>query len=77
MKDALVMTIAGAVVGIGAAWGLTRLMESMLFGLKPRDPSTMTIAIVVLLAVATVAAAIPAWRASQTDPLKALRESAS
>jgi ABC-type antimicrobial peptide transport system permease subunit len=60
-------------VGLAAALAATRVMASMLYGVTPRDPVTMVVAAGVLLAVAALAAAIPAWRASRTDPITALR----
>jgi ABC-type antimicrobial peptide transport system permease subunit len=79
LQDALVVTLVGTAVGLGVALGLTKLLESwsllsgLFFGLSSRDPLTLTVASVVLLAVASLAASIPAWRASRTDPITALR----
>jgi ABC-type antimicrobial peptide transport system permease subunit len=73
IQDALMVTAIGIVVGIGAAWAATRVLATMLFGLSPRDPATMIVSAVVLVAVATLAAFIPAWRASRVDPMEALR----
>jgi hypothetical protein len=75
VKDAMVMTIAGAAIGVGGAIAATRLMGAMLFNLSPRDPVTIVTALAALISVAALAAAVPAWRASQTDPLRALRDS--
>ena len=63
----------GIVLGVPAAWAASRWVESMLFGLKPGDPMTLAGAAVLLVAVAQVAACLPAWRASRVDPLAALR----
>jgi predicted permease len=71
--EALGIGIAGAVVGLAASLGFTRYIGTMLFGLGARDPWTITIGIAGLLAVALAAAALPAWRASRTDPIQALR----
>src|ERR1019366_6423881 len=73
IRDALVVTGIGVRVGLGAAWAATRVLGSMLYGLSPRDPVTMIGAAIVLIAVATLAAFIPAWRASRVDPMTALR----
>jgi predicted permease len=73
IRDALVVTGIGVLVGLGAAWAATRVLGSMLYGLSPRDPVTMIGAAIVLIAVATLAAFIPAWRASRVDPMTALR----
>ena len=67
------MTIAGIGIGLMAAFGLTRLIKTMLFGVSPADPVTF-IAISGLLAlVAFLACYIPARRATKVDPLVALR----
>jgi predicted permease len=73
IRDALVVTAIGILVGLGSAWAATRVLGSMLFGLSPRDPLTMIGAAAILIAVATLAAFIPAWRASRVDPMAALR----
>jgi predicted permease len=73
LREALIVTLLGAAVGLAAALAATRVMASMLYGVTPRDPATMLVAAGVLLAVAALAAAIPAWRASRTDPITALR----
>ncbi len=66
-----------ALIGIGAgavaAFGLTRLMRSLLFGVSAVDPSTFAAVIVLLAAVAIVASYIPARRALRTSPIVALR----
>ncbi len=71
--DALNVTAIGAVLGIGGALAVTRLLGHLLFGLTAHDPPTFAVAAVLLLVVAALAAAVPAWRASRTDPLTALR----
>jgi predicted permease len=73
LREALVVTLLGTAVGLAGALAATRVMASMLFGVTPKDPATLALAVGVLLGVATLAAAIPAWRASRTDPITALR----
>ncbi len=67
------LTIAGVVVGAGAAFGLTRLIASLLFGVKSWDPTVFVTVPVVLAAVALLAVWLPATRASRLDPIEALR----
>jgi putative ABC transport system permease protein len=67
------LTIAGVIVGAGAAFGLTRLIASLLFGVKSWDPIVFVTVPVVLAAVALVAVWLPAGRASRLDPMAALR----
>ena len=73
MRETMVWVALGAGLGLGAAFATTRWLESLLFGLKPRDPLTIGLAALVLLAVAAVAGYLPARRASRVDPLVALR----
>ena len=67
------LAIAGAILGICAAFGLTRLIASFLFGVKPWDPIVFCTVPVVLTAVAMLAVWLPATRASKLDPMQALR----
>jgi ABC-type antimicrobial peptide transport system permease subunit len=71
--DAARLLAAGIAVGLPAAWAGTRGVQSMLFGLKPTDPSAIAGAIALVAAAALVAAYPPARRASRLDPLQALR----
>jgi putative ABC transport system permease protein len=67
------LTIAGVIVGAGAAFGLSRLIASLLFGVKSWDPIVFVTVPVVLAGVALLAVWLPATRASRLDPMAALR----
>jgi len=71
--QALALTLAGAAIGIGAALGVTRFLNSLLYGVKPADPLTFIAVAFVLAAVALLACYIPARRAMKVDPMVALR----
>jgi ABC-type antimicrobial peptide transport system permease subunit len=71
--EAAVIAIAGTAIGLAASLGATRVIGDMLFRLGARDPWTIAMGVAILLAVALGAAALPAWRASRTDPIRALR----
>jgi putative ABC transport system permease protein len=64
----------GVLVGAGLSVWASTFVASLLYGLEPRDPTTLTVAIATLAAVAALAAWLPAWRASRLDPSEALRE---
>ena len=61
-------------IGLGAAIGTTRFVESFLYGMKANDPRTLAIAAAIFALVAVVAGFLPARRASKLDPMTALRE---
>jgi ABC-type antimicrobial peptide transport system permease subunit len=74
LREALTVTLVGAAVGLAAAAALTRLIQSLLFGISPLDPPTYVSAPGVLLVIATIAGLVPALRAARTDPAEVLRE---
>lgn len=73
LRDGMGLAVLGLVLGVAGAFGLTRLMQSLLFGIQDRDPVTLGTVFVLLAAVALVACLLPARRAARVDPLVALR----
>jgi len=66
------LALAGLVVGEAVAFGLTRFLASLLFGVKPWDPLVFTTVPFLLISVAFFAVSIPALRATRIDPVTAL-----
>jgi putative ABC transport system permease protein len=66
--------LAGIVLGLGGAVGLTRFIRSMLFATSPLDAMNLLAVAALLLAVALAACLAPAWRAARADPMSALRQ---
>jgi predicted permease len=73
VNDGARMTLIGAAIGFLVAFGLTRLMSSLLFGVKPTDPVTFAAVGILLCGIAFIASYLPARRASKVDPMSALR----
>ena len=74
VRRGLLLALAGAVIGTGAAMAVTRLMSAMLYNVRPYDPATFAGGCTLLVLVALVACSIPARRAMCIDPMVALRE---
>ena len=74
MKQGLVLTAVGLVAGLAGAFGVNRLIASLLFGVQPTDTTTMIVVVATIAGVAAIACWVPAWRASRLDPNVVLRE---
>jgi putative ABC transport system permease protein len=73
VRQGMLLALIGVVVGVGAALALTRLMASMLYGVRAWNPFIYFAVAVVLSLIALVACYIPARRAANVDPMLALR----
>jgi len=73
LKQGLVLAVVGVAVGLAAAFGLTRIISTLLFEVKATDKLTFAAVSMGLFAVTLFASYIPAWRATRVDPLVALR----
>ncbi|HKQ77150.1 MAG TPA: ABC transporter permease [Blastocatellia bacterium] len=67
------LTVTGVVIGLIGAWGLTRLMEKLLYGVTATDPLTFVCVSLLLVSIALLACYLPARRATKVDPMIALR----
>jgi predicted permease len=74
MSRGLGLTLGGIAVGATVALGITRLMGDLLYKVSPRDPIAFVSAFVVMTIAALAACFLPAWRATRTDPVRALRD---
>jgi len=74
LSRGLALTAGGVLLGATVALGLTRLLGNLLYKVSPRDPLAFGSAFVVMTIAALAACFLPAWRATRTDPARALRE---
>jgi predicted permease len=74
MKQGLVLTAVGLVIGLGGAFALNQLIASLLYGVQPTDPATLVAVVGTITLVAMIACGLPAWRASRMDPNIVLRQ---
>jgi ABC-type antimicrobial peptide transport system permease subunit len=73
LSEVTILIGVGLVVGLGLTLAGGKAASSMLFGLKPRDPLTLALALVILAVIGFAASFLPAHRASRLDPMSALR----
>jgi putative ABC transport system permease protein len=73
LKQGLLLTVIGTVIGIAGALALTRLLSSLLFGVSAADPATFAGIVLLLMLVSLIACYLPARRATRIDPMMALR----
>ena len=73
LREVLVVAPTGLAISVPTALGASRLVESFLFGMKPNDPMTVTVAVIVLLSAALLAGYFPARKAARIDPAITLR----
>ena len=73
LSQGMSLAVAGVIIGTAAAFGLSRLIESLLFGVTARDPVVFVAVPAVLSVVALIAVWLPALRATRIDPIDALR----
>ena len=73
LRQPILLTLGGIALGLPGAYVVTHAIGSLLFGVPPFDPATVGLAAGVLLAVAFLAALLPAWRAASLDPQESLR----
>jgi ABC-type antimicrobial peptide transport system permease subunit len=74
LRQGLALALVGLVSGTLAALALTRLLATQLYHVSPTDPGTFLTVVTVLIGVSAIAAYIPARRATQVEPVVALRE---
>jgi putative ABC transport system permease protein len=72
LRDGVPLVLTGVAIGLAGAFSLTRVLASMLFGVRVHDPGVFAAAPLLLMVVATVAVLIPAFRATRVDPVKTL-----
>jgi putative ABC transport system permease protein len=73
LRETFGLVLVGVVIGVPAAWALSRVIASQLFGLSPHDPLTLGGIVLLLFAAGFLAGFVPSRRAANMDPMVALR----
>jgi predicted permease len=73
LREAMRLVLPGVVLGAAGVWGATRLLKTLLYGVKPLDPWLCALSLAALVAVAVLACVLPARRAARVHPMEALR----
>jgi predicted permease len=73
LRQALALAIVGLAIGVPTALGLSKFIESFLFGVKPNSPAALVLAVAILLSAVLLAGYVPARKASRIDPMIAVR----
>ena len=73
LRRGLILAVVGMVLGFATAYGLTRVMAGLLFGVSPLDPTTYAMVALCITGTALLASYLPARRAASIDPVEALR----
>jgi putative ABC transport system permease protein len=74
VRQGMELALTGIILGLIGALALTRVMSSLLFGISPRDIATFATVPLILAVIALAAIYVPAWRATEVDPMLVLRE---
>jgi ABC-type antimicrobial peptide transport system permease subunit len=73
LRQGFLLVLVGVTLGTAAAIGVTKLLESLLYDVRPTDPFTFTLTAALLIAIGLIASSLPARRAMHVDPSTALR----
>lgn len=73
LREGLVLALVGGAIGLGGAYGLSRLLTTLLYGIAPADPASFALATASVLIAGLTASYLPAVRAAKTDPVVAIR----
>jgi putative ABC transport system permease protein len=73
LRQGIFTAVVGVMVGLGVAWGLARMLSSLLFGVSPSDPLSFGLAALLLFVATLLAGYLPARRVTRIDPIEVLR----